>query len=222
MVMGLLAKLLMTKQLKFENGVIELKGTYLALIPSFFIAELTKYYRNTNNLHKFYMLAWYWGFVLVRSIACSFKLKTQDQIYSVGMDLGEAMGLGLYKTHDYYPGRYTHFVVKTNPIKKYFVDEKIVEPLDVFVSGAMAGGGCLVHKQVCQNVETKCIIKGDAECDFITGTEQELRNRNLWDIALKRYKLDKILPLQTKIFNEFSEDKEAQLSTYVINKLNEI
>ncbi len=222
MVMGLLAKLLMTKQLKFENGVIELKGTYLTLLPSFFVAELTKYYMKENNLYKFYMLSWYWGFVLVRSVVHSFNLKTQDQIYSLGMDLAEAMGLGLYKTHDYYPGKYTHFVVKTNPITKYFKDEKIMEPLDIFVAGSMAGGGCLVHNKLCQNVETSCMIKGDPVCDFITGTEEELKSRGVWDVAYKRYKLDKLLPLQNKIFIEFNEENEAELSSYIIDKLNKM
>lgn len=220
--MGLLAKLLMTKQLKFENGVIDLKGTYLTLLPSFFIAELIKYHRDKGSLYKLYMLSWYWGFVLVRATVNSFNLKTQDQIYSIGMDLGEAMGLGLYKTHDYYPGRYTHFVIKTNPISKYFKDEKINETLDIFVSGAMGGGGCLVHKAVCQNIETKCMIKGDSQCDFLTGTEKELTDRKLWDLTYTKYKLDKLLPLQEKIFNEFSEEKEAELSTYVIDKLNKM
>ncbi|MEW6294955.1 MAG: hypothetical protein AB1467_01510 [Candidatus Diapherotrites archaeon] len=222
MVMGLLAKLLMTKQLRFEDGVISLKDINLTLLPSFFIAELTKYYKKENNMSKFYFISWYWGYVLVRTVKERFKLDTPDHVYSLGMDLGEAMGLGLYKTHDYFPGRYTHFVIKTNPILKYFKNEKIDVPIDYFVSGAMAGGGCLVHNSVCQNVETKCMHKGDAECDFLTGTEKELKDRGLWDTAVKRYDLDKYYPLQKEIFNNYNEANEVQLLDSIINKIDSI
>ena len=44
MVLGLLMKMLMTKQLKFEGGNINLKDITMTLMPSFLTAEMTKYF----------------------------------------------------------------------------------------------------------------------------------------------------------------------------------
>ena len=136
------------------------------------------------------------------------------------MDLGEAMGIGLYKTHDYYPGRYTHFEIHNNPFLKYIDPKrKSKEPVDYFISGAMAGGGCFVHKSICQNVETKCQAMGGDICDFLTGTEKELKNRGLWSIAVKRYDLKKILPIQMDIFKNYKDSREDELLRRIINEL---
>ncbi|OYT34792.1 MAG: hypothetical protein B6U87_01425, partial [Candidatus Aenigmarchaeota archaeon ex4484_52] len=109
MAIGLLAKLLMTQQLRFENGLITLKNIHMCLLPSFFIGELTRYFYEEKRMHHLYLLSWMWGFVLVKQIKTKFKLNTPAKIYSLGMDLTESMGIGLYKTHDYFPGKYTHF-----------------------------------------------------------------------------------------------------------------
>jgi len=96
MVLGLLMKMLMTKQLKFEGGNISLKNITMTLMPSFLTAEITKYFMKENNMPKLYLLSWYWGFVLVKQVDQKFNLKKSDEIYSLGMELGEAMGIGIY------------------------------------------------------------------------------------------------------------------------------
>lgn len=211
--------MLMTGQLKFENGLISLKNITMNLLPSFFVAELTKYFDKQNKLPKFYLISWFWGFVLVKQVNERFKLKTPDQIYRLGMDLGEAMGIGLYKTHDYYPGRYTHFFI-TSPYVKYLnypPNEK--RPMDYFICGAMGGGGCHVHNAVCQNIELKCMLQGSERCEFITGTEEELKKRKLWKIAMERYDLKRIYPIQKYIFNNYDEKKEAEILEKIMNEL---
>jgi hypothetical protein len=211
MVMGLLLKLMMTKQLKFEGGEISLKDIHMTLLPTSFVGELSKYFALTKKLPEFYMLSWMWNYVLCGQIAVDYKLDTPDKIYSFGMNLGEAMGIGIYKTHDYYPGRYTHFVIKNNPFLKYISKKDIEGPLDYFIAGTMAGGGCHVHGEVCQNVEVKCRGLGDSVCDFLTGKEKELKDRKLWDIAYKRYDLDRIYPMQKKFHKKWKPEKSAEL-----------
>ncbi len=206
MVMGLLTKLLLTKKLKFENGLISLEGMKLNLLPSMFTSEIMRYHIKENSLWKLYMMSWLWGFAIVHKSIKEFNLKTPEEIYRVGMDLGEALGIGIYKTHDYYPGRYTHFSIKNNPfLENMKLTEKTKEPIDYFVSGAMAGGGCFVHDAVCQNIEIKCMAMGHDVCEFLTGTEKELKDRGLWDIAKERYKLNKIYALQDDIFKNYNE-----------------
>ncbi|MBI1972234.1 MAG: hypothetical protein HYS53_02940 [Candidatus Aenigmarchaeota archaeon] len=218
MVMALLAKLLMTKQLKFEGGYIDMKNITMSLVPTFFISELTKYFRNKNELDKFYFISWYWGYVLVRKINEKFNLKTPEQIYSFGMDMAEAMGIGLYQTRDYSAGNYTHFTIKS-PYIPFLADIKERKPIDHFIAGAMAGGGCHVHNAVCQNVEVACMLAGDKMCEFLTGTETELRKRGLWETAKSRYNLEKYYPLQKEIFSKYDETREAEILTMIINEL---
>lgn len=222
MALGLLARLLMTKRLKFEEGLISLKDMHMTLVPASFIGELTHYFYKEERLPLFYLISWIWGFILVDTIKREFKLKTPDKVYSLGMDLGEVMGIGLYKTHDYHPGRYTHFVISNNPYIKYIKWLKVEKPLDYFISGCMAGGGCHVHGTICQNVETKCILVGDPYCDFLTGTEEELKNRNLWEEASRRYSLDKIYPIQKRFYREYSKGKEAELVDEVMKEIESI
>ncbi len=220
--MGLLAKLLMTNQLKFEEGVISLKDISLSLVPSSFIGELTRYYYKEDKLYHLYMISWAWGYILVRQVKEDFNLEKPAQVYSLGMDLGAAMGLGLYKTHDYYPGRYTHFVIHHNPYQPYFKSIKEKIAIDYYISGAMAGGGVLVHEQICQNVETSCTLKGDPACDFLTGTEAELKARGLWETARGRYKLDKILPLQKMLIEKYTHNTAPDLLAQISEELSKL
>lgn len=231
MAMGLLAKLLMTRQLKFEGGHIDLKNIYMSLIPCFFIGEMTRYFHNEKKLHHLYLISWLWGFVLVGQVKNRFKLDTPAKAYTLGMNLAEAMGIGIYKTHDYVPGRYTHFAISNNPYLDSTKGIETTEPIDYFISGCMGGGGCHVHDQLCQNVEVQCRLKGDSVCDFITGTEKELKDRNLWEIARQRYHLDESLPLLKRFYDRFvGPDKvlkefdgsEGPLMGEIMNEIQEI
>ena len=218
--MGLLAKLLLTKQLQFKDGIINFKELTMSLLPSVLIGELTEYFLKEKKIPRLYMISWYWGYILVRHVVREFKLKKPEDIYSLGMDLGEALGIGLYKTHDYYPGRYTHFVISNNPFLKYLSPKKYKgQCVDAFISGCMAGGGCFVHNAVCQNIETKCKMRGDSVCDFLTGTEQELKNRGLWERTYELYNLEKIYPLQKEIFNNYTDAQESKMLEKIIDEL---
>lgn len=218
MTLGLIAKLLMTGQLKFEGGKISLKDITMTLLPSFFSAELTKYFDKEQKIPRFYMLSWFWGFVLVRQVSDRFNLQKPDQVYTLGMDLAEAMGIGLYNTHDYYLGRFTHFEIES-PFVKYWDYPKEKGPMDIFIAGAMAGGGCVVHKEVCQNVELKCMVQGNPKCEFLTGTEKELRDRKLWDVAEQRYDLKTIYPMQKEIYEGYDEKKLPAILDKIMTEL---
>jgi predicted hydrocarbon binding protein len=218
-VIGLLLKLFMTHQVKMEEGLISLKDINLNLLPSSVAATLTNFFTKRSELWKLYAIMWLNGFITIKHIEELYKMKRSDQIYSFGMDMGEAMGLGLYKTHDYFPGKYTHFIIKPNPYIPYYSRNLKREPIDYFIAGTMAGGGCVVHKQPCQTVEIKCMFKGDECCEFVTGTEKELKRRKLWKIAEKRYNLKDIYPVQKAIFKNYGKVKMIELIDGLIKKL---
>ena len=208
----LLLKLLATKQLQVTDGLIELEHTHFNLLPALFISSLTEHYHRQDDLHKLYLIAWFWGFDLVRAVAEDLGLNTPDEIYKVGMDLAESMGMGLYKSHDYHPGTSTKFRIETNPYLRYINLDRVDGPIDYFVSGAMAGGGCHVHDAVCQNIELHCKGQDDDVCEFLTATAQELRDRDLWQTVEKRYSVDAILKFQQDVFNNYTRD---DATTYV-------
>ena len=219
MVMGLLMKLIVSKRLRFDDGLISLGDMHMNLVPSIFLSELTKYYLDKNELEKLYILSWLAGFTTVRRVVKEFGFTNADEIYGVGMNFTEAMGIGLYKTHDYYPGRYTHFIIKNNPFLGHLkLPKKRKEPIDYFISGAMGGGGCFVHKTVCQNVEVKCMSMGHKICEFLTGTEKELKSRKLWKTAEKRYNLKKYLPFQKDVYKNYTDKKSEEF----VEKLNDL
>ena len=218
MALGLLAKLLMTRQLRFEGGQIELKNIHMTLVPTFFIGELTRYFYNEKQMPQLYLLSWLWGFKLVGKVKEQFNLDTPSKVYNLGMNLAEAMGIGLYKTYEYQPGKYTHFIIANNPFLKFLKGMKTTEPIDYFISGCMAGGGCFVHQQLTQNIETKCRQRGDPHCEFLTGTEDELKKRGLWDEVRRRYILDKIYPLQKRFYDAFFEKKEDEVLEEIIEE----
>jgi predicted hydrocarbon binding protein len=222
MVMGLLLKMMMTKQLSFEGGTIALKDIHLALLPTSFVGELTRYFYLEKRLPQYYMISWMWNYILCAQIGKDYNLNTPDKMYSFGMNLAEAMGIGIYKTHDYFPGRYTHFVIDNNPFFEYSkgIDEKI--PIDYFIAGTMAGGGCHVHNAICQCVELRCLNSGDKACEFLTGTEKELKDRGLWETACERYDLKRIYPLQKEFSKKYKPGKGANLIDEMIRKLNSL
>lgn len=222
MVYGLLLKLLITHQIKMEKGTISLRDIKMTLLPAFVATLLTDYFYRRKELWKLYFLLWFSGFVTIDEVKKLYSMKKPDQVYSFGMNLGEAMGIGIYKTHDYYPGRYTHFIIPNNPFIEHFPRDIPKKPIDYFITGTMAGGGCIVHSQVCQCVEVKCKWAGNENCEFLTGTEKELKSRGLWEKAEKRYNLEKIYPLQKFIFDNFGKMKLSKLTEKVMKDFNSL
>lgn len=207
--------MLMTGQLKFENGMILIKNNTFNMLPSHLVAELTKYFDSKKKLTELYLLVWCAGYIVVKNLVDEFNLKTSDEIYGLGMDFAEMMGIGLYKTHTYEAGKFTHFEIESPYVK--FFDKKDKKPVDHFIAGAMGGGGCLVHKSVCQCLELWCMIQGKSRCNFLTATESEFKRRKLWSEVEKRYEIKSILPIQQHIFEKYNGKNEEEM----MDKLNE-
>lgn len=217
-----LLKLITTGKLKVGDGTIQLEDTYLNLYPSVFTSSLMEYFGKRDELHKLYLISWFWGYDLAKYVSRDLGLESQDEIYKVGMDLLENMGFGLYKTGDYYPGEYTRFKINTNPFLDNVKGDLFDGPADYFVSGLMGGGGCMVHDAVTQDVEVHCKSENDAACEFITGTKEELEERGLWKTAQNRYHLDTVLPFQKEIFEDYSRENAADFNRKLSDILEQI
>ena len=220
MALSFLAKLLLTGSLKFEDGEITLRSSNFIMMPALFISEITNNYLEKNRLYILYLLSWICGFLATNRIVKDFKLDTSDKVYSLTMNIMEAAGIGLYKTHEYFSGRYTHFIIYRNPFAKWF--KQYGEPIDYFISGVSAGGGCFVHKSLCQNIEIRCIAKGDKYCEFLTGTEKELKSRGLWEIVKERYKFEQIYPIQKFVYENIDKIDEKILVNKALEMIKKV
>ncbi len=217
-----LFKLLATKKLIFEDGKISLGITDYNLLPTIFISSLTEYFHSRNDMNKLYLISWFWGFECVKYANKTLGLDSQEEIYSVGMDLAASMGMGVYDTNNYYPGRYTKFKIKENPYLKDLKLEKFEKPVDIFTAGAMAGGGSLVHKEVCQNIELKCKALGASDCEFITATRKEFEKRDMWKEVDERYSVTQFIEFQKEVFNSYNRENSGEFVEKLSDLLREL
>ncbi len=215
-----LFKLLATKKLVFEDGKISLGVTDYNLLPTIFISSLTEYFHSRDELDKLYLISWFWGFDCVKYANQTLGLESTEEVYKVGMDLAASMGMGVYDTNNYYPGRYTKFKIKENPYLRHLKVEKFDKPVDVFTSGAMAGGGSLVHDKVCQNIETKCKATGSSDCEFITATREELEERELWEKVEERYSVSDFVEFQEDMFENYTKQNSEKFVERLIELIN--
>jgi predicted hydrocarbon binding protein len=218
----LMLKLLATGKLSISEGQLSLGDTSFNLLPAVFLSTLTEQYHESGELHKLYLISWLWGYDTVQSVKRNLGLDEPEEVYKVGMDFAQDMGIGLYDTHDYHPGRYTRFKIETNPYFKHLKHEKFDKPIDYIIAGAMAGGGSHVHEDVCQTVELKCMIVGNEVCDFLTGTEEELKDRGLWSKAEERYDLEKILEFQKDVYANYEKSNSEEFVEKLVQLLDEL
>lgn len=215
----LFLKLLTTKKLKVGEGKIKFGDSDLNLVPAIFISTLMEKYRKEDNLAELYFISWLWGYETVNTVKKELGLEKPEEIYDIGMKFAESMGIGLYQTHDYFPGKYTKFKIERNPFLSNLNVEEIEENIDYLIAGAMAGGGSHVHEEPCHTVETRCQVQGSEKCEFITGTEEELKDRGLWEETKKLYNLEENGGIVDEIFNEYGKkEKEYFVELVLSNK----
>lgn len=217
-----LAKLIAKKDLRIEKGHIKLKESDLTLIPSHQITIETKYHLKANSMPQYYLKNWMWGLRFAYAVTKQLHLNNPEEVFHRGMDLIENMGLGVDHDCAHEVGKFTQFSISDNPylVKAGSFDSS--QPLDYFISGLAAGEGCLVHGNLVQNIELECRLSGSKACKFLSGTEDELKRRGLWNLVENRYSIDKILPLQTKYYNAlFSESQERleRIESEVISEM---
>ena len=213
----LFLKLLATKKLEIDDGLIELGDSHFNLMPTIFVSSLIEYFARRNRLEELYIISWFWGYDVVHQVIDTLNLEKEEEIYQVGMSFAESQGLGLYRTNDYVPGEYTRFKIKTNPYLENLKLDNVETPIDHFIAGAMGGGGAHVHGALTNCIEVKCKAVGSQSCEFITGTKEELKNRGLWEKASDRYKLDKYSEFQQKVMDEYHHEDSKEF----IKLLNE-
>ncbi len=173
---GFALKLLISGNLKFENGRILALGEPVCMVPIKYLYYSTKYAmehhknRNERVLEEMYLESWIAGYEITKKMVEFYKLKKFEERYSVAMDSISMFGFGDYKTLDFKRAKYAYFRVMKNPLALLFYPSK--EKVDFFLAGANAGGGTIVHETIINCVELECAAVNGKVCHFVNANDE--------------------------------------------------
>jgi len=198
-----LMKLLISKQLKFEEGDIEILGENVLMVPVNFFVQATKNAMRDGKkqIMDLYLAAWRAGFVIVDTFIKNYDLHKYEERYKIAMDVLALAGIGDYRTVEFVGGKFSHFKVLKNPIPLRFYPSKVV--VDHFLRGANAGGGTLVHEKIVNCVELKCAAINGKECEFINATTEILKEKIDSKIIKSQLDLNYLIKEEEKIIKGF-------------------
>jgi len=162
---GLLTKLIISKQLKFEEGEIILFGEPIAFVPMISLIHMTRdaIKKGKKAIYDLYHYGWVYGYVVTLAMVKKFGLKKFEERYKVSMDIASLCGFGDYKTLNFVKG-HSNFKVLKNPFAlEFYPSKKLV---DHYLRGMNAGGGTLVHMKIINCIEFKCAAQNGSFCRF--------------------------------------------------------
>lgn len=169
---GLFTKLLIAKQIKLEEGKIIVLGQPICMLPMVYVKLATnfsiKHHENNKNdksLEELYLEAWAAGYEVSKQLVKIYKLKTFEERYRMVMDVVSLFGFGKYQTLEFEGKKYAYFKVFGNPFALEFYPSK--QKMDIFLAGANAGGGCIVHECLINCVELECTAINGSYCKFV-------------------------------------------------------
>lgn len=162
---GFLSKLIISKQLKFNEGEIVLFGEPIAFMPMASLFYMTKdaIKNGKKAINDLYYYGWVYGYVLTLAMVKKFGLRKFEERYKVSMDIASLCGFGDYKTLDFVKG-HSNFKVLKNPFALEFYPSKNM--VDHYLRGMNAGGGSLVHMKIINCIEFECAAKNGSYCRF--------------------------------------------------------
>lgn len=197
---GFITKLLVSKQLKFEEGKITLLKQPMIFIPLDFYVEITKRALSSrNDMLKTYLDAWKAGVVFMNNVSKAYKMKKFEERYKIAMDLISMAGFGGYETLEFHKDEFSKFKITNNPIADAFRPSKV--PVDHILRGFNAGGGTPVHERIINTVEIRCRAIDGGFCEHVNANTGMLKKM---DKKLVESQLDLkfLLPKQKKFLKE--------------------
>lgn len=204
-------KLLLSGQLNWTEGRINLLGVYNFIAPIEFFEYYTKFIKELGNkkeLDNYYLSGWVAGYVITKNLMKTYKLKTPQERYTTAMEFLEVGGFGKYKTMEFTPGVRSHFQYLTNPLPMKFYPSK--EPVCDFIRGIGAGGGTWVHNKIVNCIELKCAAMNGKYCELINFCFDDKKTIKLYEKIVKSqfYKYPDIIKFEQKYVKENKDIKD--------------
>lgn len=170
--LGLVTKLMVSGQLRFDKGKIMALGENVCMIPMVYVKSATrialKHHRkekNSRDLEELYFEAWTAGYEITKKMVREYKLRKFEERYKFAMDIISLFGFGDYRTIDFKRAHHSYFEVEKNPFALMFHPSS--KKVDIFLSGANSGGGTIVHEVVMNCVERECAAINGKICKFV-------------------------------------------------------
>jgi len=170
---SLMAKLLLNRQVKLEEGRLELMGIRDSFTPTVTYVEILRILLQSNSQHLLYDSAKKAGFDWFQRMSKLYPGLKQSEALKWGVDLIALSGWGIPTVDNFNPKeKKTIFLLKNSPVAKIFGSSKVA--VDHLFRGLSAGGGSYILDANLDCVETHCVAKGDSICRFLVAPKEKL------------------------------------------------
>jgi predicted hydrocarbon binding protein len=198
-----ITKLLISKQLRFEEGQIIFLEEPMAFVPIDFYVHLTKeILKKRREMLEAYLDAWKAGVIFMRRVAQRYSMRKFEERYKEAMDIISSAGFGDYKTLEFEGGKYAYFKIFNNPIAEKFFPSK--KPIDHILRGFNAGGGTPVHERIINTIETECKAVNGKFCIHLNAATEVLQQNKFKKIVKKQLNLKFLLKEQKKFLKQIN------------------
>ncbi len=204
-------RLLLARQLKWEDGRINVLGLYTYITPIETFEYLTNYFNKGKQKDLLYLSGWIAGYEIVKNLMRNYKAKKPEDRYTLAMDFLEIGGYGKYKTIQFIPGVRSRFIYLTNPLPMKFYPAK--EFKCDYIRGLNGGGGTWVHKKLVNCIELECAAVNSNYCEFINFCYDDKETLEKYKKLVKGqfYNLKEIIKIQKDYIKKRKDDKEISL-----------
>jgi predicted hydrocarbon binding protein len=198
-----ITKLLISKQLRFEEGQIIFLEEPMVFVPIDFYVHLTKeILKKRREEMEVYLDAWKAGVIFMRRVAKRYSMKKFEERYKEAMDIISSAGFGDYQTLEFVPTKYAYFKIFNNPIAEKFYPSK--EPIDHVLRGFNAGGGSPVHERIINTIETECKAVNGKFCIHLNAAREVLKQSKFKEFVEKQLDLNFLIKEQKKFLKEIN------------------
>jgi predicted hydrocarbon binding protein len=172
-------KLILARQIKFEEGKVEILNQPMVISPAWAFAYLLKSATNPEEIGKLI----YEGTKLATKDGMANKVKKEKKLEGIEltrwiMQSGSLAGWGKLSLREFDDKTCTAKVISENSaIAKLYGKSNC--PVDHAIRGFSAGTACIVFgREDIEAIETKCIATGDKICEFLfMPREKALQNK---------------------------------------------
>ena len=172
---GVVADLLLHKQLKLEKGRVTLFNIRGSMLPLSVYVNAQRILEKEGMENALYYGAKETGRLWNENMQKQYKAKTPTQIFEWGNKVMNLAGFGEFRVHkeDLDKKELTYRLYDSQLAAEY---EKSKYPVCQIPRGLFAGSACFVTRADLDAVETRCLSCGDPFCEF------EIKSRKKFDM----------------------------------------
>ena len=158
-------KLMFARQLKFDEGLIDLFGEPIVMFPAYCMADTLKELEKTNSGNLLYRSFRELGIKWTKNLVKNYGVK-REEVFDVGSNVIAMAGYGVVKTLQ---------VDKSVPEIKFKLENSSLtkqygrsdHPIDHLFRGMATGCMCVCYDRDLDGVEISCKAMGAPHCVFV-------------------------------------------------------